>query len=156
MRQRHNRYARLVGCMLLVAALAVHPVSAQDDVAHNPPSDSGGRELVWLAASATLLSASVGGLFALRVNSLYHQAEALPGVSPERLTLKRETARAELTADCLFAGAAGLLATTLVLIWLGDWSLQPTAAGKPRGFALPIVPVATERGAGLLVRGELP
>jgi hypothetical protein len=122
----HNSRAllRLLGSGLICCLLA-QPAAAEDSDAA-----SGERGLspnyVWLSASAALMTASLGGLFALRVTSTYDQAQALPAVSPEQLHLKRDTERAEFAADCLFASAAALGITSVLLALATDWSrLQP-------------------------------
>jgi hypothetical protein len=147
---------RLTCCTLLAAALCAPSARAQEQPKERPARIDSARELVWLSASATLLSASLGNMFALRVGSLYERAQLVPGVSPDRLTLKRQTEHAELTADCLFVGALGLLVSTVVLIGLGDWSTPPSAAERTRTARLRVLPTASGTSAGLVLRGELP
>jgi hypothetical protein len=128
----HNSRAllRLVGSSLICCLLAQPAAAEESDAA------SGERGLspnyVWLSASAALMTASLGGLFALRVTSTYDQAQALPAVSPEQLRLKRDAERAEFAADCLFASAAALGITSVLLALATDWSRLQPATDQPR------------------------
>ena len=104
---------------------------------------------MWFTASATLLSASIGGLFALRVHTLYDQAIALPGVSPERLVIRQQTEHAEFAADCLFATAAVFAATTVFLAFMTDWGGRPARQPEHAHLRVIPVPVAERRGPGV-------
>jgi hypothetical protein len=117
------------------------------------------RNYVWLSASATLLTASLGGLFALRARSLYDRAQALPAVSAERLDLKRQTERAEVTADSLFAGTVVLAVGSLLLALWADWEpalRPPDHASEQIRLRVRLLPAASPYGASLVLRGSLP
>jgi hypothetical protein len=114
----------------------------------------------WLCGSASLLSATLGTYFATRALNDYHRAEALPGVSPERREFVPLTRHAELTADLLFAGAALLAISGVVLALHTDWSasqLEPhpdLARARVRRPQLRLMPSASSHGASLWLRGE--
>jgi hypothetical protein len=112
-------------------------------------------DYVWLTASAALLSASIGGLFALRVHTLYDQALALPDVSPQRLVIRQQTEHAEFAADCLFATAAVFAATTVFMAFMTDWG-GGRPARQPERAQLRVVPVPSQGGARLVLQGVLP
>jgi hypothetical protein len=140
-------------CAVWLACLTAQPVAAED-TAGVRPSAGLPPDYVWFTASATLLSASIGGLFALRVHTLYDQATALPGVSPERLVIRQQTEHAEFAADCLFATAAVFAATTVFLAFMTDWGGHP--ARQPEHARLQVIPVPSHSGAGLVLQGVLP
>jgi hypothetical protein len=140
------------------SATATQPsgTATQPLAARKPAAQSGlSRNYVWFTASASLLSVSLAGLFALRVHSLYDQAIALPGVSPERLVLRRQTERAEVTADCLFASAAAFALSSVILVLFTDWD-RPSERPTRAHAALQLVPIAERGGARLVLRGVLP
>lgn len=155
--------ARRCVCLALASSLCARPVAAEGGEAAGPiradPSsaDTGlPRELFWVSASAALVSASLGGLFGLRAIATYDRARELPGVDPQRFGLRDEIARHERTADYLFAGAALLAATSVVLALFTDW--EGTAHAESRtadGARLRLCPAAGRGGAGLSLRGEL-
>lgn len=76
----------------------------------------------WIAASATIIVASLGGFEALHVRDLYDQAQGIPAVSPQREPLHREMRTAEITADALLLGSLALAAGTTILAFYIDWS----------------------------------
>jgi hypothetical protein len=76
----------------------------------------------WIAASTTIIVASLGGFEALHVRDLYDQANGLPTVSPEREPLHDEMKTAELTADALLIGSLALAVGTTILAFHIDWS----------------------------------
>jgi hypothetical protein len=129
------------------------PPAAQQPAGPQPSQTGLPPDYVWAGASATLLTASLGGLFALRVHTLYDEALRLPGVSPERLVLKEQMQQAELTADCLFAAAVLLATTTVILALFTEWG-HP--ARQPERAALRLLPVASHSGARLVLQGVLP
>jgi hypothetical protein len=140
-------------CAVWLACLSAGPVAAEEvEKAH--PSAGLPPDYLWFTASASLLSAGIGGLFALRVHTLYDQAVALPGVSPERLALRQQTEHAEFAADCLFATAAVFAATTVFLAFMTDWGGRP--ARQPEHARLRVVPVPAQNGARLVLQGVLP
>lgn len=88
----------------------------------------------WVAASATIITASLGGFYALHVRDLYDQAQLQPGVSPLRTSLKRDMQTAEVTADLLLIGSLALAAGTTLLAFHIDWSgasRTPIATAAP-------------------------
>jgi hypothetical protein len=148
-------------CALWLACSVAQPAAAEPAPTQpaelNPASAPASqtalpRDYVWATASATLLTASLGGLFALRVHTLYDEAMTLPAVSPERLVLKDEIQQAEVTADCLFAAAAVLATTTVILALFTDWG----PARQPERAGLRLVPLASRAGARLVLQGVLP
>jgi hypothetical protein len=95
----------------------------------------------WIAASATLITASLGGFEALHVKDLYDRANGIPFVSPERNSFRHEMRTAEVTADALLIGSLVLAVGTTILAFQIDWSgqerveqplaaLPPSAAGR--------------------------
>jgi hypothetical protein len=116
--------------------------------------------LFWFAASATIISASLGGFYALRVRDLYDRAEALAGVSPERLELRDDMKRAELTADVLFASALVLAAGTTVLAFHVDWRATDRSASRARPSQAKmrwrLTPVLLPSAQALQLRGTFP
>jgi hypothetical protein len=145
---RGRALAAALGGMLLSISIAraQQPVEA-------PSPQFGSRDLVWLAGTASLLSASLGVLFALRVRSLYDRAEMLPGVSPERLVLKTQMQHAEHSADALFGGGLVLAAVSVILI-LTSHDGEPAA---PAALArLHLTPTLEAHGGGLTWRGNIP
>jgi hypothetical protein len=74
----------------------------------------------------TVLTASLGGFYALHVRDLYDQARVLPGVSPRRTPLRDEMRTAEVTADTLLVGSLALAVGTALLAFQIDWR-RPTA-----------------------------
>jgi hypothetical protein len=145
--------ALALGCMTL------QPVAAQDALA-KPRSSGLSPSYVWFSASAALIAASLGGVFALRVGAIYEQAQALPPVSPTLRSLRRDAERAELSADGLFAGAAVLGVASVLLALTTDWSHAAPpqtiewARRSPSHWQL--APTASRDGAGVLLRGALP
>jgi hypothetical protein len=99
-------------CALLVGGM-VQPVRA-DEPWTSPPKPM--RTALWLSTSATLLSASLAGVYALRVSAIYDRSLSLPTVSPELTGLHRDAVHAEHTADAFFIATALLATTTLVLL----------------------------------------
>jgi len=95
----------------------------------------------WIAASATLITASLGGFEALHVKDLYDRANGIAPVSAERNELRGEMRTAEVTADALLIGSLVLAVGTSILAFQIDWSGQdrsdqplatvpPSAAGR--------------------------
>jgi hypothetical protein len=152
--QTRRARSKLAGmCAVWLACVTAQPAAAEDASAARPSAGLA-PDYVWFTASATLLSASLGGLFALRVHTLYDQANALPGVSPERLVIRQQTEHAEFAADCLFATAAVFAATTVFLAFMTDWGGH--AARQPEHAHLQLIPVPAQHGAGLVLQGALP
>ena len=112
----------------------------------------------WFSASATIITASLAGFYALRVRDLYDQARDTPDVSPLRLSLHERMRTAELTADLLFAGTLVLAVGTTVLAWHIDWSSRRSRAREPRArlSRWSLAPVVTPEHQALLLRGSLP
>jgi hypothetical protein len=152
----------LRSCLAVLTLLAsdLARVQAQPTGAATPvtSASSGAREdgvglsptPFWFAASATIISASLGGFYALRVRDLYDQAKSLARVSPERLELRDQMQSAELTADVLFASSLVLAIGTTLLAFQVDWR-QPDAQAA-RGLRAPAQ--SRWRLAPLLLPGE--
>ena len=103
----------------------------------------------WIGAGATVLSAGIGGYFALHVVSLHDDAEKLAPVDPRRTKARAQIKDAGLTADIFFASAALLAVGTTVLAFVTDWE------GKEQRPALEVAPRASRDGFGLSVGGTL-
>jgi hypothetical protein len=109
-------------------AALVAPPSLQLEAAGASPT------WFWAAASATIITASLGGFYALHVRDLYDQAQLQPLVSPERTRLRNEMETAELTADLLLLGSLAMTVGTVFLALHTDWSgreLTQAAAPPP-------------------------
>jgi hypothetical protein len=92
----------------------------------------------WVAASTTIIVASLGGFQALHVRDLYDQANGLPTVAPEREQLHDRMQSAEVTADVLLLGSLALAAGTTILAFYVDWSgdnVPRDRAQRPQPFA---------------------
>jgi hypothetical protein len=161
-----NRCVRRSCLMLVLLTLMAADVArAQQQAAsaRSDPADSAvglSPTLFWFAASTTIISASLGGFYALRVRDLYDRAESLARVSPERLELRDRMQTAELTADVLFASALVLAAGTTVLAFHIDWSgARSTTARARRSQAESrwrITPVVLPGAQSLQLQGTLP
>ncbi|HEX4355698.1 MAG TPA: hypothetical protein VHZ95_22380 [Polyangiales bacterium] len=150
---KKTRRAGLIALAAFVLGLiASQPLAAQDV----RPTSGVPREYLWFSASAALFSTSIGGLFAVRVHTLYDEALALPSVSPQRLVLRDRTARAEVTADCLFGAALLMAATSVVLALFTDWSGPALHRQEYEQARWQFVPIASTDGARLTLRGVLP
>jgi hypothetical protein len=128
------------------------------------------REYFWISSSATLLTASLAGLFGLRAYGSYDRARRLPGVDPARLQLRDETERNERYSDYLTAGAGVLAALSVLVALFTDWEGTPNREYQTRASSrllslgerelepakLRLFPAADRAGAGLTLRGELP
>ncbi len=115
--------------------------------------------LFWVGASATLVSASVGGFFALQVKSQYDDAKSTPAVSPKRMQQKRDIQSAELTADVFFLSAGVLAIGTTIIAFITEWH-DPDApkdgAPKPNAAAsVKLSPQVAPGYAGLSLHGGL-
>jgi hypothetical protein len=140
---------------VLVSASS-QPLAAQET---KQPAQAGGvsPSYVWLAGSAALLSASLGGVSALRVNALFEQSRTLPSVSPTQLTLKRQAQDAAVSADALFGTALAFGVITVWLALIADWHTGvPADRESAHTRALQLVPLASQRGAGVLLSGAWP
>jgi hypothetical protein len=96
----------------------------------------------WIAASATMITASLGGFQALRVKDLYDRANGIPVVSPERNAIHDQMRSAEVAADALLIGSLALAVGTTILALQIDWSGQD---GAETPFASAPPPVAARR-----------
>lgn len=110
----------------------------------NQPTASGLSTVwFWIAASTTIITASIGGFEASHVNDLYDEARGFAPVAPERNRFHDRMVRAETTADVLLFGSLVLAIGTTILAFHVDWSghdnaadervataLQPRAAGR--------------------------
>lgn len=121
--------------LLLVVAL-LRPATAQAQDA---------RTWLWISSSATLLCASLAGVHALKVEAVYDRSRIIPGVSPERLALRRDAGTAELTADVFFI-ATGVFGISSLVLW---WTLP----NEQPSTSVSLAP--TPHGASLIVRGRL-
>jgi len=157
-----NRCVRRSCLMLVLVTLMAADVagaqergSARADTAESAVGLS--PTLFWFAASATIISASLGGFYALRVRDLYDRAESLAGVSPERLELRDDMKSAEVTADVLFASALVLAAGTTVLAFHIDWRAADRSVSRPQPKSRwRLTPVLLPTAQALQLRGTFP
>ena len=145
---------RLSACALLLWSLAA-PASAQDSANSQSPTRLS-KTYVWFSASATLLTASLGGIAALHVDALYGQSRELASVSPTQSSLKRQAERAEIVADALFCTAFAFGISTLWLAFMADWNAPPSDPNEHAQHGLQLSPTAGPHGASLLLTGVLP
>jgi hypothetical protein len=153
-----RRLASRTACLALASCLLARSVAADSGDTNIPPASERGlpRELFWLSGSATLLSASLAGLFGLRAFASYDRARALLKVDPARFGLRDAIERDERISDYLFAGAGLLAAASVLLALFTDWHGQPNAEWRAASAGLRIYPSASRAGAALSLRGELP
>jgi hypothetical protein len=145
----------LVTLMAADVARAQQRESAPAEVAESAVGLS--PTLFWFAASATIISASLGGFYALRVRDLYDRAESLARVSPERLELRDDMKRAEVTADALFASALVLAAGTTVLAFHIDWRAPGRPASRSQAESRwRLTPLLLPSAQALQLRGTFP
>jgi hypothetical protein len=117
--------------------------------------------LFWIGASATVITAGVGGFFALQVKSLHDEAKNIPSVSPERASKKKDIESAELTADVFFATSAVLAIGTTIVGFMTEWDEQKAGGdGEAPGLsaetpAVSIAPIFGPGLAGLSLQGGL-
>jgi hypothetical protein len=153
---QHHGALVLVLCLGLGGAVLPRGVRAEDDARSASTADpdlhaaSAARTLLWLSASATLLSASLAGLYALRVSAIYDRSMILAPVSPELSELHGKTLRAERTADALFITTAVLASTTLVALLL-----QPSN-DRARSASPRLLLTANTHGAGVVYKDHWP
>lgn len=123
-----TRVSRLTSCAraLCVASLLTAGAARAQDDSGSPPLRLESRDLsptwFWIAASTTIITASLGGFYALHVRDLYDQAMLQPLVSPRRGELRQEMQTAELTADVLLLSSIAFAVGTTILAFHIDWS----------------------------------
>jgi PEGA domain len=113
--------------------------------------------LFWIGASATVISAGIGGAFALQVGSLYDDAKQTPAVSPSRVTQKKDIESAELTADIFFLTAGVLAIGTTIIAFMTEWD-EPASSHTPATDTqarVQLTPAMAPGYAGLSLRGGL-
>jgi hypothetical protein len=133
----------------LLATASAHTARADDGATDLRDS---ARTYLWLSTSATLLSASLASVYALKIGAIYDEAQSVPGVSPERVILRHNARHAEVTADVFFATTGVLAIGTGFLLWLVLHEHAPRSAAATSG----VTPVLSPRAAGLAWRGNLP
>lgn len=117
--------------------------------------------LFWVGAGATIVAAGIGGVFALRVNSIYSDAQKIPAVSPMRDKQQHDAKGAELAADICFASAAVLAIGTTIVAFMTDWKGKADHQGDDHptpnqpAARLQLAPVAVPGYAGIQLRGGL-
>ncbi len=116
--------------------------------------------LFWIGASASLISVSVGTVFALHVSSLNDQVKHTPPVSTEQTRLGTKMRSAELTADIFFGSAVVLAIGTTIVGFMTEWTerphTKPTDDTTPKAAAeLRLTPIAAPGYAGLSLHGAL-
>jgi hypothetical protein len=101
----------------------------------------------WIAASATIIVASLAGFEALHVRNIYDEAQGLPPVAPVRERLHDRIRTAEITADLLLLGSVALAVGTTLLAFHVDWSgrERPRDEVSARANALARVPPSAAR-----------
>lgn len=158
-RFRHTTLVRLLTTWLVAAGpLGLWPPShvRADEPAVVQPDLF--RNVFWLSASATLLSASLAGMYALRVSALYDRSRSLPNVSPELVSLRNDAEHAEHAADALFIATAVLAGSSIALFVLA-WNSpshppNPAASATLPTEALTLSASALPGGAALVWRGR--
>ena len=109
--------------------LVVAPAAARESEGLSPT-------FFWIAASATIITASLGGFYAQHVRDMYDEASLLNSLSPRQAQLHDQMQRAEVTADVLFVSSLVLAVGTTILAFHVDWSgaerIQARAARAPR------------------------
>lgn len=110
--------------------------------------------LFWIGVAATTVTAAVGGFFALRVQSLKDDAEALPTVHPARVAAKRDVEDAEVTADIFFASTALLAIGTTIVAFVTDWDYD-TRPPELEDEEVSVRPVTGPGVVGVAVGGSL-
>lgn len=145
---------RLLHRLFLVACVLSCLATSRSARAQDAPSDMRDslRTYLWLSVSATLLSASLASVYGLKIGAIYDQAQAVPGVSPERVILRHNARHAEVTADVFFTATGALAITSGVLLWLVLHEQAPPPAAAVSG----VTPLLSPRVAGLAWRGSLP
>jgi predicted secreted protein len=152
------RKVLLLVCLLSIRSVP-HAHAEHADLAHEPPAParpSLSLTALWLTTSATLLSASLGGYYALQVLDNYERSRALPRVSAELTSLRNETRDLERVADTLFVATAALGLTSLVLLLVnvqdGD---SHTPKPKTQVLRSHAAPMLTPHGVGVVWQGWL-
>jgi hypothetical protein len=130
-----------LACSAAISLLAARPARADD-------AQPAARTWLWLSSSATLVCASLAGVYALQVEADYDRAQIIPGVSPERLALRHHAHTAELTADAFFIATSVFGISSLVLL-----ITQPSAPAREPATSWLLAP--SPHGASLVVRGRL-
>lgn len=117
--------------------------------------------LFWIGASATVITAGIGGVFALKDSSLYSDSKNLSPYLPKQNQIHRDMQSAELTADVFFASAAVLAIGTTIVAFMTEWDSnaihradEQKAADKPAA-RLHLTPVAAPGYAGIQLHGGL-
>lgn len=113
--------------------------------------------LFFIAASATVVSAAVGGVFALRVKSLQSDAEQLESVDPARAPIQKDMQGAEVTADVFFGAAVVLGLGSTIIAFMTEWE-EPRNARDTQTANTPAVsfaPSVGPRAFGLTLSGVL-
>jgi hypothetical protein len=106
--------------------------------------------LFWVGATATVVTAGIGGFFALRVSSLHGDAEQIEPVHPDRKQARADIEDAELIADVFFGSALVLGIGTTIVGFMTEWE-EPPAPSKEAAWT--VTPAARPDGGALLVRG---
>lgn len=134
--------------------------SATQATADAPSRAPVARYELWLAVSATLLSAGLAGTYALKVAALHDRADTLPINSPERPALERDAADARRYAYGLGAVASLLTLTSALLLIYQPSSDAAPAISKPgpaepsRRVGAQVTPTIGARHVGILCAGR--
>jgi hypothetical protein len=109
------------------------------------------RTELWLALSATLITAAATGAFALKVAALHDRKATLPENSPERPVLDQQVVDARRYAFG-FGTMASLLTLTSVLVLLSQPG-PPDATDATTGTAT-LTPTLSSQHVGVVCRGS--
>lgn len=145
---KRRRSSLLLGLLLglLLDSWASPAAHAQ---ASEPSARQAARHELWLSLSASLITASVAGGFALKVAALHDRAAGLPSNSPELPAVKQQATDAERYAYGFGVGAALLTLTSLVLLLY-----QPGPTDASYVDTARLTPVVGPRHLGLVCRTQ--
>lgn len=120
---------RLLTCALFLCSgsrtpARAHAQDTQDRSDAQAQQVSIARSALWVSASATFLSAALGGYYALDVENIYDRSRALPSVSPEQGTLRREARNTAYVADGFFLATVVFAAASVVLLVVAPGSAR--------------------------------
>ena len=111
--------------------------------------------LFWIGTGATVVTASLGAFFALRVSSLHDDAISINEYHPDRVQAKKDVEDAELLADIFFGATALLAVGTTIVAFITDWEEDKKPAKSDDETAVRLLPSLAPGHAGLSLQGRL-